>query len=205
LHFQCFGYDELTVKKATQRKNFSQVHPWERNERRRWGFVSCVHQDRPVAELDHLGFVARGDERLAHVPRVTSVVLQDGGKGRGRARAWWRNVPQRAAVCSSEAHAPASDFCRGASVGNRERVADTPNSADGNLSVNITLRASTLTTSLFVVLTTQAPGRFSDNVMLIEAGQSVLVEFMSWDGPLNSTGMDLLKGSLGVEHLAENM
>jgi len=84
-------------------------------------------------------------------------------------------------------------------------VSDTPNSADGNLSVNITLRASTLTTSLFVVLTTQAPGRFSDNVMLIETGQSVLVEFISWDGPLNSTGMDLLKGSHRVEHLAENM
>jgi hypothetical protein len=35
LHFQCFGYDELTVKKATQRKNFSQVHLWERNDTQR--------------------------------------------------------------------------------------------------------------------------------------------------------------------------
>lgn len=37
-------------------------------------------------------------------------------------------------------------------------MSDTPNNADGNLSVDITLHASTLTTSLFVVLTTQAPG-----------------------------------------------
>jgi hypothetical protein len=69
--------------------------------------------------------------------------------------------------------------------------------------VPITLKASA--TAMYVVLTTAAPGRFSDNAILIEGGQSVVVDFISWDGPMNATGLELLKSSLRVEHLADNL
>jgi hypothetical protein len=83
-------------------------------------------------------------------------------------------------------------------------------------------------TALFVVLTTAAPGRFSDNAFLLEKSESVTIDFISWvreaaalfreiiqleteffcccqDGPMNATGLMMLKTSLRVEHLAENL
>jgi hypothetical protein len=70
--------------------------------------------------------------------------------------------------------------------------------------VPITLKASA--TAMFVVLTSAAPGRFSENMVLIEGGQSKVITFMSWaSDALNSTGLALLKSSLRVEHLADNV
>ena len=65
-------------------------------------------------------------------------------------------------------------------------------------------RAAILTTTaaaLYVVLTTQAAGRFSDNVLLLEAGAPRSLSFLAW-GALD---YDLLKSSVRVEHLAENV
>ena len=65
--------------------------------------------------------------------------------------------------------------------------------------VPITL--STNATALYVVLTTRADGRFSDNAFLLEAGMATVVDFLPW-GPLD---LQLLKTSLRVEHMAENL
>jgi hypothetical protein len=67
--------------------------------------------------------------------------------------------------------------------------------------VPITLTANA--TALYVVLTTRAQGRFSDNAFLLEVGQTV-VEFLPWT-ELDTEGMALLKSSLRVEHLAQNL
>jgi hypothetical protein len=67
--------------------------------------------------------------------------------------------------------------------------------------VPITLTANA--TALYVVLTTRAQGRFSDNAVVLEAGQKV-VEFLPWS-ELDAQGVALLKSSLRVEHLVQNM
>ena len=54
--------------------------------------------------------------------------------------------------------------------------------------------------ALFVVLTTAAPGRFGKNAFMLLPGVAEDVEFLPW-GVLDE---DLLKGSLRVEHLADN-
>jgi hypothetical protein len=64
--------------------------------------------------------------------------------------------------------------------------------------VPIVLNASA--TAMFVVLTTQAPGRFSENAILLEAGTPHTVDFVPWEDELD---LQLLKSSLRVEHLAE--
>ena len=69
--------------------------------------------------------------------------------------------------------------------------------------INITL--STNTTALYVILTTAAQGRFSDNAVLLEANTETQLEFISWDGPLDSSKLSLLRSSLRVEHLAMNL
>ena len=69
--------------------------------------------------------------------------------------------------------------------------------------VPITLRASG--TALHVVLTTRANGRFSDNVLLLDGGKDVVIDFISWDGALDPTSLRLLQASLRVEHLSENL
>lgn len=65
--------------------------------------------------------------------------------------------------------------------------------------------------AMYVVLTTLANGRFSDNAFLLEAG-NVSVTFIPWGdaaGPPGSPALQktiaLLKRSLRVEHLAENL
>ena len=69
--------------------------------------------------------------------------------------------------------------------------------------VPITLRTNA--TALFVVLTSQAAGRFSDNSLLLEAGAAT-VDFISWEaGGVDSTQLALLRSTLRVEHLAENL
>ena len=56
--------------------------------------------------------------------------------------------------------------------------------------------------ALYVVLTTAAEGRFSENAFLLEGGQPKSMSFVSWR-PLTNTVMRLLKSSIRVEHLAE--
>ena len=63
----------------------------------------------------------------------------------------------------------------------------------------VTLTANA--TALYVVLTTQAPGRFEDNAFLLEAGRPRTLAFVPW-GPLDA---ELLRKTLRVEHLAENL
>ena len=75
-------------------------------------------------------------------------------------------------------------------------------SSDGE---RVAITLSSNETAMFVVLTTKVPGRFSDNVVMVEAGQSMILEFISWEGPLTAAGLELLKSSLRVEHLAENL
>jgi hypothetical protein len=75
--------------------------------------------------------------------------------------------------------------------------------ATGSDRVGISLSANA--TALYVVLTTAAPGRFSDNGFLLEHGRPTVIDFISWDGELNSTKLALLRSSLRVEHLAENL
>ena len=121
-------------------------------------------------------------------------------------------------------------------------VADAPTAADPE---QVAIQLSTNATALYVVLTTLAQGRFSDNVIMLEARPNTnanananantnananandavaaaaegaatstppssseavaTVTFISWGGPLNSTGIALLKSSLRVEHLADNL
>jgi hypothetical protein len=47
-------------------------------------------------------------------------------------------------------------------------------------------------TAMFVVLTTQAPGRFSENAILLEAGTPPPVHFVPWEAELD---VQLLKSS----------
>ena len=54
------------------------------------------------------------------------------------------------------------------------------------------------------MLTTQAEGRFTENMIMVEPGAPRVVSFMSW-GPLDATKLALLKSSLRVEHLAQNL
>lgn len=62
---------------------------------------------------------------------------------------------------------------------------------------------------MYVTLTTLAPGRFSENVFLLE-GKSIVVYFMAWldgeDGRLDGESvLSVLKSSLRVEHLKDNL
>lgn len=62
------------------------------------------------------------------------------------------------------------------------------------------------TVALFVVLTTRAAGRFSDNVFLLERGRAKVVSFISWSpGGLDPNQLTLLKSSVRAEHLQENV
>merc|ERR1712032_1715331 len=68
----------------------------------------------------------------------------------------------------------------------------------------VPISLSTNATALFVMLTTLAQGRFSDNAFMLEAGTPRTISFIAWD-ELNSEMIALLKSSLRVEHLAENL
>lgn len=77
----------------------------------------------------------------------------------------------------------------------------------GEIEIGLSAKA----TAMYVVLTTLANGRFSDNAFLLEAG-NVSVTFIPWGdaaGPPGSPALQktiaLLKRSLRVEHLAENL
>lgn len=72
----------------------------------------------------------------------------------------------------------------------------------GSLSVPIEVTASAA--ALFVVLSTQAQGRFSDNFFLVEPSVPTKVTFIPWS-PLDSATYNSLKTTLRVEHLAENV
>jgi hypothetical protein len=63
--------------------------------------------------------------------------------------------------------------------------------------VPITLRPTHL--ALYVVLTTLARGRFSDNVLLLPPGQDTRIEFIVWGG--GAGAVDVLRKSLRVESL----
>ena len=57
--------------------------------------------------------------------------------------------------------------------------------------------------ALYVVLTTAAEGRFSENAFLLEGGKGTKnMSFVSWR-PLTEAVVELLKSSIRVEHLAE--
>eukprot|EP01048_Picozoa_sp_COSAG05_P004575 COSAG05_NODE_251_length_12871_cov_4.691669_9_plen_339_part_00 len=78
--------------------------------------------------------------------------------------------------------------------------------------VSFTVEASgsitltTTATALYVVLTTAAAGRFSDNAFLLEASEPKVIEFVSWEpGGMDATQLAVLKSSLRVEHLQENL
>ena len=74
---------------------------------------------------------------------------------------------------------------------------------DGRNHVTITLTSNA--TALYVVLTTAAQGRFSDNSLLLEGGIARRVEFLPWDGPMDDAKVALLRSTLRVEHLADNL
>ena len=67
-------------------------------------------------------------------------------------------------------------------------------SSDGLVPIKVSASA----TAMFVVLTTVAEGRFSDNAFLLEAGKEREIMFIPWSE---------LKGELKVrvEHLADNL
>ena len=67
-------------------------------------------------------------------------------------------------------------------------------------SVDITV-ASHPSTALFVVLTTQAPGRFSQNGFFVLPSSPVIIRFIPWE-PLD---ISLLVSSLRVDHLGANL
>jgi hypothetical protein len=65
---------------------------------------------------------------------------------------------------------------------------------------------TTTATALYVVLTTAAVGRFSDNAILLEAGVPQVIDFVSWNaGGLDAAQLAVLRSSLRVEHLQENL
>ena len=77
----------------------------------------------------------------------------------------------------------------------------------------IEILLSAKATAMFVVLTTLANGRFSDNAFLLEAGtNTTVVTFIPWGSAAGAPGspalqktVALLKSSLRVEHLAQNL
>ena len=90
--------------------------------------------------------------------------------------------------------------------------ASTTTTAEATTEMPVKLTASA--TALYVTLTTLASGRFSDNVILLEAGVPTTVSFLFWaDSPgdaatkkaTQDTQEALLRSSLRVEHLAENL
>ena len=71
---------------------------------------------------------------------------------------------------------------------------------DGLVSISVEGNA----TAMFVVLTTKAEGRFSDNAFLLEHGAAREILFYPWK-ELDAAMLSLLRSSLRVEHLAENV
>jgi len=68
--------------------------------------------------------------------------------------------------------------------------------------VPITLRTNA--TALFVTLTTQAAGRFSDNAILLVGGEPTTIKFLPWlEGASPAANTALLRRSLRVEHLQQ--
>ena len=72
---------------------------------------------------------------------------------------------------------------------------------------HVTITLTSDSPALYVVLTTAAQGRFSDSAILLEGGVTAAreVDFLPWDGPLDATKVALLRSTLRVEHLAENL
>lgn len=72
---------------------------------------------------------------------------------------------------------------------------------------HVTITLTSNATALYVVLTTAAHGRFSDNSILLESGaaRARQVDFLPWDGPIDEAKIALLRSTLRVEHLAQNL
>ena len=71
-----------------------------------------------------------------------------------------------------------------------------------NGTVPIVLHATE--SALFVTLTTQAAGRFSDNAFLLLPGATRTIDFLPWEGGgLNEDGLSLLHSTLRIEHLQQ--
>jgi hypothetical protein len=71
---------------------------------------------------------------------------------------------------------------------------------------DITITVSTTATALYVVLTTLANGRFSDNAFMLETGEPRALQFIPWGAASDAkVTLALLKRSLRLEHLAENL
>ena len=76
--------------------------------------------------------------------------------------------------------------------------------AGGGDQINITVAANA--TAMFVVLTTRAAGRFSENAFHVEGGHAKVVSFISWSSAgLDAEQLALLRSSLRVEHLQGNL
>ena len=73
----------------------------------------------------------------------------------------------------------------------------------GDNEIQISVRCARGATALYVILTTAAEGRFSENAFLLEGGaEAKNVSFVAWR-PLTDSTVQLLRSSLRVEHLAE--
>eukprot|EP01052_Picozoa_sp_SAG31_P019323 SAG31_NODE_1404_length_8479_cov_2.258760_2_plen_381_part_00 len=74
------------------------------------------------------------------------------------------------------------------------------------LGVSGDITLTTTATALYVVLTSAAVGRFSDNAVLLEVGVPQVINFVSWNaGGLDAAQLAVLRSSLRVEHLQENL
>ena len=77
--------------------------------------------------------------------------------------------------------------------------------AAGTAGVPLTITSTA--TALYVTLTTLASGRFSDNSFLLQttsASTPATIYFLPW-GEFGATELALLKSSIRIEHLQENL
>ena len=70
--------------------------------------------------------------------------------------------------------------------------------------VGVPITVSSTATALYTVLTTRVAGQFSDNGFLLEANEPTTIIFEPW-APLDAAATALLRASLRVEHLADNL
>lgn len=74
----------------------------------------------------------------------------------------------------------------------------------GDNQIQLLVHSPGVAAALYVVLTTVAEGRFSDNAFLLEGSVKKEMWFVSWK-PVTDSVVDLLRSSLRVEHLAEHL
>ena len=146
--------------------------------------------------------------RTTHILRATVIAGATasrggvGGGGGGGGRAQGLSATPIAKVVSENVMLFASPFeltLPSAKVSWTVAVVGGGSASGGAKKATIHLAASNAP-ALFVVLTTAAPGRFSKNAFLLVPGLMEEIEFLPW-GVLDE---EVLKGSLRLEHLAEN-